>query len=146
MKFDATVIQPPLREVRHFRVINVQGVVGFEIEALDQWPDEALGWFERNDAIFHHHGRYFIILKDIPKQLIEEIKQTNYVVIDEKHQRRLADSLSPFGMMPQGTARIYEVPLFHPEQSTHFRDLFSQAIDVIKRPSDPLSLSGIFSS
>ncbi len=146
MKFRSTLTQPPFREIRHFRIIRVQDIVGFEIEALDQWHDEPLFWFERNDAIFHHHARHFIILKNIPKDIIKEIKQNSYVVMDEKHQRRLSDSLSPFGMMPQGAARIYEVPLFHPHQQTHFRDLFKNAIDITETPKDSLNLSNIFSS
>lgn len=146
MKFDEAHAPRATRELRHYRTIRVQGLIGFEIEATDQWPDDPHLWFERDHAILHHHGHVFFILPNIPNDIMEELKQTGYVVIDEKHQRRLSDSPSPFGIQPQGTARLYEVPIIQVESDHHIKTAFQNAENIGQTSSEIHSLSSIFSA
>ena len=152
MKFGSEVTKPPLREVRYYRILRKENqsgenLIGFEIEATDQLPDEPQLWFERSSAILHHHGRFFIVLPDIPDEVLTELKEAPYTFIDEKYQRRYSDSLSPFGMQPQGTARLYEVPILQPHpNNVPIRSLFKDAIDIEEHITKNHGLSGIFSA
>ena len=149
MKFEQPHHTLPVRDVRLFRLFRSNGLIGFEIEATDQLPDNPSLWFERQNAILHHHGHYFIVLPHVPDSIIAEIKESSFVIIDEKHQRRFTDSPSPFGMMPQGTARLYEVPVLTLDHTSPIRDIFADAIEIDGRDDDARknhSLSDIFSA
>lgn len=127
MIFDPPEPTKPTRETRYYQVIVARGLIGFEIEATDQLPDEPCAWFEQNDIIFYHHHGLFLVLPNIDPTLIPEIVKNKFIVIDEKHRRRLTDSLSPFGVMPQGTARIYEVPLIESSTNHPIKSIFRSA-------------------
>lgn len=126
MQFEKPVIQN-WRKVRiAYRLQRDPYRLIFVIESFDRLPEDPRLWIEGGDVVIHHSSNFFLVLPDMPPDLIEEIAGRDTVTISEQHQHHLNDAILPWGMDKVGGAgRFYTVPVIHTEKIGDIRQIFN---------------------
>lgn len=126
MQFEKPVIQS-WRKVRiPYRLQHDPYHLVFVIESFDRLPEEPRLWIEGNDVVIHHSANFFLVLPNMPPDLLEEIAQRDTVSISEQHQRHHNDAILPWGMdKVGGSGRLYVVPVIHTEKIGDIREIFN---------------------
>ena len=99
----------------------------FVIEALDRMPDHPRLWIEGPNVILHHSVNLFVVLANMPADLLERIADRENVTISEQHALHYNEGILPWGMdRVGGTGRSYEVPVIHIEKIGDIRKIFNE--------------------
>jgi hypothetical protein len=108
---------------------SVEQFLEIRIEALDVFADNPVFWLSGDDAVLYHHTNTYLVLKSIQPYHLELLRQSSYVVIEEKHRAHYSDMISPYGMQRGigGTGRIYEVEIISPQSEIDVRSIFNRA-------------------
>lgn len=99
----------------------------FVIEALDLRPDQPRLWIEGENVILHHSVNLFVVLANMPADLLERIAESEKVTISEQHQQHHNEGIVPWGMdRVGGNGHIYDVPVIHIEKIGDIRKIFNE--------------------
>ncbi len=125
MRFEETHVSQGWRKiVTPYRQIQDQNHFGFIIEPPRRFPENPRLWLEETDAVIHHSPGLFVVLRDLPPFLIDEIMSRERLLISETYGR--GDGLMPWGMDNSATGgRSYEVDIIHIEGIGDIRKIFN---------------------